>query len=231
MVRLEHVSYAYDEKSDGVNNVNLVVNDGEFCFVTGKSGSGKSTLSKLITGELKPDTGLVTVNNYQLNDLRGKAISEMRRTVGMVFQDFRLIRSMSVEENLEFAMKCVNASNAITKKRIPEVLDLVGLTGKENRRPYELSGGEQQRVSIARAIINKPSLIVADEPTGNLDPSLAEGIMNLFIQINASGTTTMVITHAAGLVKKFKQRVIYMEDGIIAQDWAKSLYEKGGSKL
>lgn len=155
----------------------LHVDDGEFCFITGASGSGKSTLSKLITGELQPDVGTVRVNGYNMSVLDSKTMAEARRTIGMVFQDFRLITSMTVEENLEFAMRCIGVSRNM-EERIARVLSIVHLEDKEYRYPSELSGGEQQRVAIARAIINRPRLVIADEPTGNLDPKLAEEIVN-----------------------------------------------------
>lgn len=219
MVKLEHVHYAYDESADGLQDVSLCVQDGEFVFITGKSGSGKSTLSKLITAELTADEGCVRVNNYSIDkNIRMRSIAELRRTIGMVFQDFRLINSMTVWDNLEFAMQCIKTSNAQIKQRIPEVLDLVGLTGKEYRFPNQLSGGEQQRVAIARAIINKPTLIIADEPTGNLDPSLAEDIFRLFLRINELGTTTIVITHAADMVQKLQRRTIGLKGGKVLFD-------------
>ena len=219
MVKLEHVHYAYDESADGLQDVSLCVQDGEFVFITGKSGSGKSTLSKLITAELTADEGSVRVNNYSIDrNIRMRSIAELRRTIGMVFQDFRLINSMTVWDNLEFAMQCIKTSNAQIEQRIPEVLDLVGLTGKEYRFPNQLSGGEQQRVAIARAIINKPTLIIADEPTGNLDPSLAEDIFRLFLRINELGTTTIVITHAADMVQKLQRRTIGLKGGKVLFD-------------
>ena len=219
MVKLEHVHYTYDESADGLQDVSLCVQDGEFVFITGKSGSGKSTLSKLITAELTADKGCVRVNNYSIDkNIRMRSIAELRRTIGMVFQDFRLINSMTVWDNLEFAMQCIKTSNAQIKQRIPEVLDLVGLTGKEYRFPNQLSGGEQQRVAIARAIINKPTLIIADEPTGNLDPSLAEDIFQLFLHINELGTTTIVITHAADMVQKLQRRTIGLKGGKVLFD-------------
>lgn len=219
MIELKHVQFAYGDSGAGLRDVSLTVRDGEFCFVTGPSGSGKSTLSKIITAELFADVGTVQVNNYTLSEnLRSRELAEARRTIGVVYQDFRLITSMTVRENLEFAMRCVNARNEDIEQRIPEVLELVALSGKENRMPSELSGGEQQRVAIARAIINRPLLVIADEPTGNLDPRLAADIFGLFMKINEAGTTTLIITHAYDLVQKYHKRVIAMRDGRITGD-------------
>lgn len=219
MVILQNVSLSYNTEVEAISHINLSVNDGEFCFITGKSGSGKSTMSKILTGELKPTSGFVRVNGYTMGTLKPKELAEARRKIGMVFQDFRLISSMTVEENLEFAMRCVGASPMAIEQRIPEVLDMVSIAGKAQRYPSELSGGEQQRVAIARAIINHPTLILADEPTGNLDPSLAQEIMQLFLDINKkTGTTAMVITHAQELVDEFQKRVITLEGGRIIAD-------------
>lgn len=218
MVELNDVSVSYGNGTESLSHLTLKVPDGEFCFITGKSGSGKSTLSKLLTGEIQADDGVVRVNNFDMSKMSKRSMAEARRTTGMVFQDFRLITSMTAEQNLEFAMRCVNASETAMDRRIPEVLNLVSLEGKEDRLPSELSGGEQQRVAIARAIINRPSLIIADEPTGNLDPDLAVDIMKLFVRINEMGTTTMVITHALELVERFQKRVITLSGGKLIRD-------------
>lgn len=221
MLDIRDATVYYPSGVQGVDNLNLHVDDGEFCFITGASGSGKSTLSKLITGELQPDVGTVRVNGYNMSALDSKTMAEARRTIGMVFQDFRLITSMTVEENLEFAMRCIGVSQNM-EERIERVLSIVHLEGKEYRYPSELSGGEQQRVAIARAIINRPRLVIADEPTGNLDPKLAEEIMKIFVDINGiENTTVIVITHAKELVAKFRKRTIVLSAGRI--------YWEGGS--
>lgn len=215
MLDIRDATVYYPSGVQGVVNLNLHVDDGEFCFITGASGSGKSTLSKLITGELLPDVGTVRVNGYNMSALDSKTMAEARRTIGMVFQDFRLITSMTVEDNLEFAMRCIGVSQNM-EERIERVLSIVHLEGKEYRYPSELSGGEQQRVAIARAIINRPRLVIADEPTGNLDPKLAEEIMKIFVDINGiENTTVIVITHAKELVAKFRKRTIVLSAGRI----------------
>ena len=215
MLEIRDATVYYPSGVQGVDNLNLHVDDGEFCFITGASGSGKSTLSKLITGELLPDVGTVRVNGYNMSALDSKTMAEARRTIGMVFQDFRLITSMTVEENLEFAMRCIGVSRNM-EERIARVLSIVHLEGKEYRYPSELSGGEQQRVAIARAIINRPRLVIADEPTGNLDPKLAEEIIKIFVDINGiENTTVIVITHAKELVAKFRKRTIVLSAGRI----------------
>ena len=215
MLDIRDATVYYPSGVQGVDNLNLHVDDGEFCFITGASGSGKSTLSKLITGELQPDVGTVRVNGYNMSALDSKTMAEARRTIGMVFQDFRLITSMTVEENLEFAMRCIGVSRNM-EERIARVLSIVHLEGKEYRYPSELSGGEQQRVAIARAIINRPRLVIADEPTGNLDPKLAEEIIKIFVDINGiENTTAIVITHAKELVAKFRKRTIVLSAGRI----------------
>lgn len=215
MLDIRDATVYYPSGVQGVDNLNLHVDDGEFCFITGASGSGKSTLSKLITGELQPDVGTVRVNGYNMSALDSKTMAEARRTIGMVFQDFRLITSMTVEENLEFAMRCIGVSRNM-EERIARALSIVHLEGKEYRYPSELSGGEQQRVAIARAIINRPRLVIADEPTGNLDPKLAEEIIKIFVDINGiENTTVIVITHAKELVAKFRKRTIVLSAGRI----------------
>lgn len=215
MLDIRDATVYYPSGVQGVDNLNLHVDDGEFCFITGASGSGKSTLSKLITGELLPDVGTVRVNGYNMSALDSKTMAEARRTIGMVFQDFRLITSITVEDNLEFAMRCIGVSQNM-EERIERVLSIVHLEGKEYRYPSELSGGEQQRVAIARAIINRPRLVIADEPTGNLDPKLAEEIMKIFVDINGiENTTVIVITHAKELVAKFRKRTIVLSAGRI----------------
>lgn len=218
MVDLKNVCVSYENGVEALTDFSFHADDGELCFITGESGSGKSTLSKLITGELKAATGDVNVNGYEMGKLKSKTLAQARRSIGMVFQDFRLINSMTVSENLEFAMRCINAPVSSIKPRIDEVLELVSMKGMGSRLPSELSGGEQQRAAIARAIINKPSLIIADEPTGNLDPTLAIDIMKLFLRINEMGTTALIITHAKELVDIFPQRVITIKTGRLVED-------------
>ena len=208
---------------EGVGNqalkgVTMQIEDGEFVFLVGPSGSGKSTIIKLITGELKPTSGTVHVNGYSLERIRKREIPFLRRTVGVVFQDFRLIDNMTVYENVAFAMRVIGAKESEIKERVPYVLDLVGLENKTNRRPGELSGGEQQRLAIARALVNNPSTIIADEPTGNLDPARALEIMELLQEINNLGTTLLVVTHAQNLVNQFGNRVISLDEGLIVSD-------------
>ena len=219
-IKLKNVTVEYKNGTVGLRNVDFKVKDGEFCFIIGTSGSGKSTLFRTISGEANDlIRGTVLVNNFNYKLCNRKKMSEARRTVGMVFQDFRLIQSMTVDENLEFAMRCVGANRDAINKRIPEVLDIVGLPHKVDSLPSELSGGEQQRVAIARAIINRPTTIIADEPTGNLDPLLAQDIMDILVHINDKlATTTIVITHARELVERYNKRVVTLSNGEIVHD-------------
>jgi cell division transport system ATP-binding protein len=224
MVRLIGVYKSYENGVRALKGVNLRIDDGEFAFLVGPSGSGKSTIVKLITAEIAPTEGKLLVNGYNVNQMRASQIPYMRRTLGVVFQDFRLIENKTVYENLTFAMRVVGASNAEIKKRVPYVLDLVGLDKKTRRLPNELSGGEQQRVAIARALVNNPSMIVADEPTGNLDPARSLEIMMLLERINALGTTTLVVTHEKELVNRFSKRVVAIDDGRIVSDGMDGYY-------
>lgn len=220
MIRLEGVYKNYDNGTKALNGVSLRVHDGEFAFLIGPSGSGKSTLIKLITGEIKASRGMINVNGFDLNNLKSYQVPHMRRTLGIIFQDFRLIDKKTVYQNLDFAMRAIGASPTSVKRRIPFVLELVGLTHKGDHYPGQLSGGEQQRVAIARAIVNNPSMIIADEPTGNLDPGRSFEIMTLLQQINDLGTTLMVVTHEKNLVNQFSKRVIAIENGKIISDGA-----------
>ena len=218
MIEFTDVVKSYREGNDALKGVSMQIEDGEFCFLVGPSGSGKSTIIKLITGELKPTSGTVHVNGYSLERIRKREIPYLRRTVGVVFQDFRLIDKMTVYDNVAFAMRVVGAREREIRERVPYVLNLVGLSSKEHRHPGELSGGEQQRLAIARALINNPSTIIADEPTGNLDPQMSFEIMSLLQEINNLGTTMLVVTHAKDLVERFGKRTIVINDGLIVSD-------------
>ena len=218
MIEFTDVVKSYREGNDALKGVNMQIEDGEFCFLVGPSGSGKSTIIKLITGELKPTSGTVHVNGYSLERIRKREVPYLRRTVGVVFQDFRLISKMTVYDNVAFAMRVVGAREREIRERVPYVLNLVGLSSKEHRHPGELSGGEQQRLAIARALINNPSTIIADEPTGNLDPQMSFEIMSLLQEINNLGTTMLVVTHAKDLVERFSKRTIVINDGLIVSD-------------
>ena len=218
MIEFTDVVKSYREGNDALKGVNMQIEDGEFCFLVGPSGSGKSTIIKLITGELKPTSGTVHVNGYSLERIRKREVPYLRRTVGVVFQDFRLISKMTVYDNVAFAMRVIGSREREIRERVPYVLDLVGLSSKEHRHPGELSGGEQQRLAIARALINNPSTIIADEPTGNLDPQMSFEIMSLLQEINNLGTTMLVVTHAKDLVERFSKRTIVINDGLIVSD-------------
>ena len=224
MIEFTDVVKSYPEGNDALKGVNMQIEDGEFCYLVGPSGSGKSTIIKLITGELKPTSGSVHVNGYSLERIRKREIPYLRRTVGVVFQDFRLIGNMTVYENVAFAMRVVGAREKEIKDRVPYVLDLVGLAEKHQRHPGELSGGEQQRLAIARALVNNPSTIIADEPTGNLDPAMSLEIMSLLEEINNLGTTMLVVTHAQDLVERFNKRTIVINDGTIVSDGMDGYY-------
>ena len=220
MVRLIDVYKEYDNGTKALKGVNLRIDDGEFVFLVGPSGSGKSTVIKLITGEIGATQGRLMVNGYNLNNIAVRQIPYMRRTLGIIFQDFRLIEKKPVYENLSFVLRAIGASNREVKRRIPYVLQLVGLENKENAYPGQLSGGEQQRVAIARALVNNPSMIIADEPTGNLDPQRSLEIMSLLERINELGTTVLVVTHEMGLVRRFAKRVVTIENGLVTSDKA-----------
>jgi cell division transport system ATP-binding protein len=218
MIQFTDVVKSYTEGNTALNGVSLQIEDGEFVFLVGPSGSGKSTIMKTITGELRPTSGQVHVNGYNLESIRKRDIPYMRRTLGVVFQDFRLIPNMTVYDNVAYAMRVIGARETEIKERVPYVLDLVGLTGKERRRPTEMSGGEQQRLAIARALVNNPSTIIADEPTGNLDPARSFELMSLLQEINNLGTTVLVVTHEQELVRRFDKRVIVIDEGMVISD-------------
>ena len=218
MIRLSDVVKEYESGTTALKGISLRIEDGEFVFLVGPSGSGKSTIIKLLTGEIVPTSGQIAVNGFSLTNIAERQIPLLRRSVGVIFQDFRLIEKKTVYENLSFAMRAVGSSPREIKKRIPYVLELVGLEEKTDRYPNELSGGEQQRVAIARALINNPSTIIADEPTGNLDPARSLEIMRLLERINQLGTTMVVVTHEKDLVNQFKKRVVTLEQGAIKSD-------------
>ncbi len=218
MIRFIDVFKEYDNGTKALKGVNMRIDDGEFVVLVGPSGSGKSTLIKLITAEIAPSDGRVMVNGFNLNSISPRQVPHMRRTLGVIFQDFRLIEKKTVYENLAFAMRAVGASNRELRRRIPYVLQLVGLDQKGDRYPGEISGGEQQRVAIARALVNNPSMIIADEPTGNLDPQRSLEIMMLLERINELGTTVLVVTHEKNLVNRFTKRVVAIENGRIISD-------------
>ena len=224
MIEFVDVSKTYDIGTRALDGVSMKIEDGEFVFLVGPSGSGKSTMIKLITAELPATSGSITVNSFCLDKIKKRVIPYMRRTLGVIFQDFRLIANMTVYENVAFAMRVIGADDEAIKKRVPYVLDLVGLENKGRRLPHELSGGEQQRVAIARALVNNPSMIIADEPTGNLDPARSLEIMMLLEQINALGTTVMVVTHEKELVNRFTKRVIAINEGKIISDGMDGYY-------
>ena len=218
MIELQEVYKVYDGTTRALNGVSLKIEDGEFVFVVGPSGSGKSTLIKLLSAELKPTEGKVLVNGFDVSELRRRDIPYLRRTIGVVFQDFRLIDNKTVYENVAFVMRAVGTPTRIIKKRVPYVLELVGLKNNSRRLPHQLSGGEQQRVAIARALVNNPDVIIADEPTGNLDPSRSVELMMLLEKINKLGTTVLVVTHERELVNQLEKRVIAIERGSIISD-------------
>lgn len=218
MVELENVSVTYSSGVDALNNVSLKINDGDFAFVVGSSGAGKSTMIKLLLKEIDATSGVVKVNGYNLNRLKKRRIPEFRRTLGFVFQDFRLIQSMTVYENIAFVLRVLDAPPKYIKKRVPYVISLVGLETKSDSYPDELSGGEKQRVAIARALVNDPQLIIADEPTGNIDPELSYEIVELLKSINDQGTTILMVTHEHDLVRHFGGRIINITGGEVVYD-------------
>ncbi|MDD6769292.1 MAG: cell division ATP-binding protein FtsE [Inconstantimicrobium porci] len=225
MIEFRGVSKVYDNNVKALNDINVVIERGEFVFLVGPSGAGKSTFIKMLLKEVEPSEGSIVVNGTKLEKLKRNEIPYYRRKIGMVFQDFRLIQTLNVYENVAFAMRVVGASAKEIRKRVPMVLALVGLSHKYKMFPNELSGGEQQRVSIARALVNNPQVLIADEPTGNLDPDTAKEIMALISDINKAGTTILMATHAKDIVNTMKKRVIAIEKGEIARDEEKGRYE------
>jgi len=218
MLKLQDVFKTYDNGTKALKGVTFTIQDGEFVFVVGPSGSGKSTIIKLLCAEIKPTSGKVLVNGFNVTAIKQREIPYLRRTVGVVFQDFRLIEDKTVYENVAFVMRAVGAPQRVIRKRVPYVLDLVGVLHKSRRLPSELSGGEQQRVAIARALVNNPDVVIADEPTGNLDPARSLELMMLFEKINALGTTVLMVTHEKELVDQFGKRVIAIDGGMVISD-------------
>ena len=224
MIEFTNVVKAYNTGNKALKGISMHMDDGEFVFLVGPSGSGKSTIIKLITGEIQPTEGSVLVNNFRLESIRSREIPYLRRTVGVVFQDFRLIPNKTVYENVAFAMRVIGAREKEIRSRVPYVLELVGLENKGRRHPGELSGGEQQRVAIARALVNNPSMIIADEPTGNLDPARSYEIMLLLEEINNLGTTVLVVIHERELVERFTKRVIAIDEEKVISDGMDGYY-------
>ena len=218
MIKLEHVSKSYTAGIPALNDVSLNIEAGEFVFIVGDSGSGKSTLIKLLLKELEPTEGTITINKTKLNKLRRRQIPKFRRNIGVVFQDFRLLKDRNIYDNVAFAQKVIGESSRSIKKNVPAMLSMVGLAAKYRSYPKQLSGGEQQRVAIARALINEPKILLADEPTGNLDNHNAWEIMKLLEEINSRGTTVVVVTHNLEIVKAMNKRVIKMKKGVVAED-------------
>lgn len=229
MIKLEHVSKSYSAGIPALNDVSLNIEEGEFVFVVGDSGSGKSTLIKLLLKELEPTEGTITINGRKLNKIRRRQIPKFRRNIGVVFQDFRLLKDRNIYDNVAFAQKVIGESNRSIKKNVPKLLSMVGLAAKYRSYPRQLSGGEQQRVAIARALINKPKILLADEPTGNLDANNACEIMKLMEEINEQGTTVVVVTHNLEIVKAMNKRVITMQKGVVVDDTASDHYGKDTS--
>ena len=225
MIDLNGVSKSYSKGQPALDNVSLHVERGEFVFIVGNSGSGKSTLIKLLLKELEPTKGTITVNGQRLDKLKHRKVAKYRRGLGVVFQDFRLLKDRNVYENVAFAQRFIERPTRVIKKRVPEMLTLVGLAEKYKSRPDQLSGGEQQRVALARALVNRPSLLLADEPTGNLDPKNSFEIMKLLEEINERGTTVLVVTHNREIVNAFKKRVITMKKGVIISDEQEGAYQ------
>lgn len=218
MITLENVSKAYAAGIPALNDVSLHIEQGEFVFVVGDSGSGKSTLIKLLLKELEPTDGSIIINNQELGKIRHREIPKFRRNIGVVFQDFRLLKDRNVYENVAFAQRVIGTPAKVMRRKVPAVLSMVGLAAKYKSFPKQISGGEQQRVAIARALVNEPKILLADEPTGNLDARNAWEIMKLLEEINQRGTTVLVVTHNLEIVKAMKKRVITMKKGVVVSD-------------
>ena len=225
MIHLDNVSKVYPASSrPALDKVTIDVDKGEFVFLIGQSGSGKSTVLRLILREEKASEGTVEVNGKNLAKLPGRKVPDLRRRIGCVFQDFRLLPKKNVYDNVAFALEVINKNSRYIKRTVPEVLDLVGLNGKSRRLPHELSGGEQQRVAIARAFVNRPLVLLADEPTGNLDPDTSQGIMNLLERINRTGTTVVMATHDNNIVDAMRRRVVELDSGKVIRDQTRGVY-------
>ena len=225
MIEFKNVSKTYEDTGvRALDNVSFFIDKGEFVFLVGPSGAGKSTLTKLLIKEEEPNSGEITVNGFDLGSLTKNKIPYLRRSIGMVFQDFRLLPNKTVYENVAFAMQVIGASRSEIRRSVPNVLSLVGLAHKARMKPSQLSGGEQQRVSLARALVNKPPVIIADEPTGNLDPDTATEIMELLCEINKRGTTMIVATHAKNFVDEMHKRVLAIENGVLVRDEEEGTY-------
>ncbi len=224
VIEFRHVSKTYDNGTNALRDVSIHIDDGEFVFIVGSSGAGKSTFLKIIMREQVANAGSVIINDYDLNKIKKRDIPKFRRTMGIVFQDFRLIPNMSVYDNVAFAMRVIGAKEKDIRKRVPYVLSLVGLTSKARQLPTQLSGGEQQRVALARALVNNASIIIADEPTGNIDPEMSYEIVDLLNHINANGTTVVMVTHEHELVRRFNHRVITISQGEVISDTAEKHY-------
>ena len=220
MIEFKNVSKTYDNGTNALRDVSIKIEDGEFVFIVGSSGAGKSTFLKIIMREQVANSGSVVINNYNLNKIKKRDIPKFRRTMGIVFQDFRLIPNMTVYDNVAFAMRVIGAKEKDIRKRVPYVLSLVGLTSKARQLPTQLSGGEQQRVALARALVNNAGIIIADEPTGNIDPEMSYEIVDLLNHINANGTTVVMVTHEHELVRRFNHRVITINQGQVVSDTA-----------
>ncbi len=218
MISFDSVTKIYSNGTKALDDVSFTIEKGEFAFIVGASGAGKSTLLKLIMREEEPTSGHISVNHFDLGSLRQKDIPDLRRSLGIVFQDFRLIENMTVYENVEFAMRVTNVPSRSIRKRVSYVLGLVGLADKARSYPVQLSGGQQQRVALARALVNNPAIIIADEPTGNVDPEMSHEIVELLNEINHCGTTILMVTHEHSLVNEFGRRVITIRDGKVASD-------------
>lgn len=226
MITLNGVTKSYDKGQPALSNINLHINEGEFVFVVGASGSGKSTFIKLLLKELDPTEGEIIIANQNLNNLKRSRIPKFRRNLGVVFQDFRLLKDRNVYENVAFAQRVIEKPNRLIKKHVPEVLTLVGLANKYKSYPMELSGGEQQRVALARALVNRPKILLADEPTGNLDPKNSVEIIKLLGEINARGTTVVVVTHNREIVNAMQKRVVRLRKGVIVSDDEQGVYDE-----
>ena len=224
MIEFSNVHKRYDGGVEALNGVNLKIDKGEFVFLVGPSGSGKSTLLKLMIREEEADSGTILLNNYKVHSMKSRYVPFLRRSIGIVFQDFRLLPDKTVYENIAFAMRIVRKPARYIRKQVPMLLSLVGLSSKSNSLPHELSGGEQQRIAMARALANNPSVVIADEPTGNLDPENAWEIMRILNEINMRGTTVVVATHAKDIVDAMKKRVVELEKGRITRDQYRGNY-------